>query len=76
MPKLQYIFFKIIYNYLKIQLLKHTLDLNNDKNPSKIKKKKRDEKKIILLTFPWKLNVLFIQTSKTGLITECQEVTR
>lgn len=53
MSKLQYIFFRIVYSYLKIQLLKYTLDLHNDKKTSKIKKKiKREEKKIILLTFP------------------------
>lgn len=53
MSELQCIFFRIIHCLLKIQLLKYTLDLKNDKNPSKIKRKiKRVEKKIILLTFP------------------------
>lgn len=32
-------FFRIFHCYTKIQVLKYTLDLNNDKNPSKIKKK-------------------------------------
>lgn len=45
MSKLQYIFFRIAYSYLKIQLLKYTLDLNNDKKPSKIKKKLKEKKR-------------------------------
>lgn len=58
----------------------YTLELSYDKTLGKIKIKikkiKRDEKKIIILTFPEKLNVLFALTLKTGFITECQEVTQ
>lgn len=74
-------FFRIVHCYLKMWLLMYTLELSDDKTWGKIKIKiknkiKRDEKKIIILTFPGKLNVLFAQTLKTGFITECQEVTQ
>lgn len=38
-------YFQIVHCYLKIQLLKYTLDLNNDKNPGKIKIKEKKKKK-------------------------------
>lgn len=44
MSKLEYIFFRIVHCYLNIQLLKHILDLNSDKNLTKMKRKLKKKK--------------------------------